>query len=276
MPFQISPAIPIIIDGRRLKGQQGTYENTVSTLVQKLCAKSRVGKAIIDEIVTTSMRGRESTFVTIEPQEAPTIEVISIGPEKREGWNDVGGYFGVKFGGLLPENRYKPSQITNPQSARILFSPGFGARARRVVPGAWASMDDESSLLHELFHAVRLLQGKSETGKPLSQKQQVDAFQDREELYATIVQNIYRSEQGIHSLRIDYNNNAVAGNYLSGRKIADEYNFEMSALVWTMCRFAHTVGQIQCKYNPIRDYIQKNPTAVEFQEAHRGRCESFK
>jgi len=133
-------------------------------------------------------------------------------------------------------------------------------------------MDDESSLLHELFHAARILQGKLDFVTPLAQKHQVQAFKDREELYATIVQNIYRSEQGINSLRIDYNNNAVAGNYLSGREIADEYDSEISALVRTMCRFAHAVAQIHCKYNPIRDYIQKNPIVAGNREAS-GVCE---
>src|SRR5262245_51245214 len=92
MPFMISPAIPIIVDGRRLRNsqRQRVYEQTVSDIVRKLCDKSRVGKAIIEEIVhATNLRGGGYRFVTIEPQREASLEVLGIGPKAAVNWQGV-------------------------------------------------------------------------------------------------------------------------------------------------------------------------------------------
>jgi len=154
------------------------------------------------------------------------------------------------------------------QGVYVLFSPGFQQRAKSVQPGlAWGMLEEDAALLHELFHALRILQGRLNlspmiTTMEKSTRAKAETYRNREELYATVVQNIYSAELGRNALRENYNNLTQAGNYLSGRTIAEDYEFELNALISRMCRFAFKVASVPTKYNPIRDLLHKKSTVL--------------
>ena len=112
------------------------------------------------------------------------------------------------------------------QGIYVLFSPRFQQRAKSVQPGlAWGMLEDDAALLHELFHALRILQGRLNlspmiTTMEKSARAKAETYRNREELYATVVQNFYSAELARNALRENHNNLTQPGNYLSGRTIA--------------------------------------------------------
>lgn len=220
----VSPSIPIIVNGKSLRNDanQSRYQEEVAEILRKVAA-SRVGRAIIDEIA-----GAKFT-VTIEPQNGGALPELD---PSRIQWADAQKTEALK------------------QNAFILFSPGFASRAKRVLPGiAWGMFDDRSVLTHELFHAMRMVQGRL---KLLPIK---GPYKNREEFYGTMVENTYRSELGWHDLRPSYDNLSQAGNYLSIVGIYDDYWLELRSLIGDSCILASRIGAINCKFNPIREVL---------------------
>jgi len=220
----VGPSIPIIVDGRSLRNdaQQSDYQRRVCDIVRTI-ADSRVGRAIVEEIAAAKFT------VTIVPQRDGLFPELD--PDRIQ-WQD----------------RLKTT--AGAQTALVLFSPGFAARAKKAQPGLAVGMfDDDSALAHELFHAMRMVQGRIRL-LPIK-----GPYKNREEFYGTIIENTYRSELGRQALRQSYDNLTQAGNYLSVTGLYDDYTFELTSLIGQSCAFAMRIAAIRCKFNPIREAL---------------------
>jgi len=74
------------------------------------------------------------------------------------------------------------------------------------VPGRMNIYSDEV-LLHELVHAMSVLEGTSANETPFQhpkRQDMVNQFQNMEEFTATVITNVYRSEMGRPGIRMDY------------------------------------------------------------------------
>ena len=250
---------PITIDGKSHPdpAKQSSYQNDVVALIGKLWWQSRVGRALLEEIKSAKFRLR------IEPQPlGQVMPGVVKGPLKGATYvtreRPFSGapelIFGGKSTGPEPSILFVPAQ-----DVTLWFTPGFGAAAKKLLPGVvTALLEDDASLVHELVHVARIMSGSFDA------YEMKDGWQDREEFYAVLIQNIYLSEQKRHHLRVSYTSMSTTGNYLSlpPDAFAERYDYEILQFVMDWCAFARKVSAIPCAFNPIRTRFKNSLTTM--------------
>lgn len=111
----------------------------------------------------------------------------------------------------------------------------------------------EDILLHELFHALRMLAIRD--WSKLTHRRLPGSFVYVEELYAVLVTNMYRSEQGRdHELRGSWSRNfeVLDSNDL---KIRLDYGFYLTRLETQMPELTSQLRALPMKFNPFRIQI---------------------
>jgi len=138
--------------------------------------------------------------------------------------------------------------------SRVGIDPATGALARptRSIPAIDPGnryFDVDDTLLHELVHALRLVRGLA-CRRPLA-----DGWVDSEEFIAVMVTNMYLSEKGKNSaLRGDYGRTFKP--LTSPGSFAFDHKEPLTVFCNEMPTLARDLAAVDCKFNPLRDYIR--------------------
>lgn len=139
----------------------------------------------------------------------------------------------------------------------LLFDPDHGAVCSATAPGSGCpGSTPQDTLLHELVHAVRDIQGRR---NPIPLMEPGKSYTDVEEFYAILLANIDMSFRGVASLRrqhADYSSLPAAWSTSDGflsdathRKWVSEFcsgdSVDLSSQIKT----------VSAKFNPIREYL---------------------
>ena len=112
---------------------------------------------------------------------------------------------------------------------------------------------DDDALLHECVHAARFLE---RVANPIKTKE--FGYDDEEEFFAILIENVYRSESGRKYVRKDHTLDVL------NDKEADSYAFMLHGDNWRLIeKFCHQLPQIgqaiadiDVQFNPIRTYYE--------------------
>jgi hypothetical protein len=214
------------------------YFGTVVRLIDVI-GGTKTGGAVLDNIIGGAIR--------IEPE--PDAEACD--PES---------------GSLVNHDRCEVMAA----AAVIKFSPRFAKRASRrsgLCREIW--MEGDEVLLHELVHAMRAarkVQDCRELGRGLA------SFDSREEFFAVLIENIYRSERrlgkafkGKLDAQVPLRRNHRLGRMFAGEAQAfnkDLLKLELVLTLWNdprmeaMCR---KISAVETAFNPLRWALAKGP-----------------
>ena len=143
-----------------------------------------------------------------------------------------------------------------PQSScEMFFLPqAWSARNIKLARGKHfkpqdAALTPDAVLLHELIHAWRYMLGLNHA-KPM-----FEAYDNDEEVFAILITNIYCSELGLtDAIRGDHRmefHQEKTRNMLSFYSV---YQEQITRLVQEMRELTEALGEIQCDFNPLRQY----------------------
>lgn len=138
--------------------------------------------------------------------------------------------------------------------AVVEFTPGMFVPGSPIALGIAGSFRPDTVLLHELVHALRITRGQFDT---TTTHGVLADYDQNDEFHAILIANIYRSERGISPLRANHGIpfqplQNPAGFYQQGHN---------KIMVMNLCRemqdFTRSIADIQCDFNPIREYYQE-------------------
>jgi hypothetical protein len=275
----------IFIDGSSLKAKGdifnldtagnmacSNYESEILRLLDKVYAR-HVGKAVINAIYDVG--GRKNHEVRIVPNDgslgkynagAATDSLRDAAPHGKEPYTterDASGTILV---------------LTSPGTGRgtsstIEFTPGTavapyrakcgtrGARAATCAQRLQADMQPEDTLVHEMTHSVREMEGLFNQIPT-----EVPGYENEEEFFRVLVQNIYISETGRMLLRKDHDGDAMDGvmndsqRFLGKGKprlsIEEKMNRRLvNKFVTLHPRFAADLATSSARFNPVKEYL---------------------
>jgi hypothetical protein len=143
---------------------------------------------------------------------------------------------------------FTPQDLDNPQ-----FPPS------ELRPGLFA----DEVLLHELVHAVRAWSTffdvfDTDGFEPKTRRRDDQNYWDGngsgplEELYAIVITNIYRSENGRPHLRKDHDGNqCLPADLQNPAKFADVWRDKLVSLKLQMPSFVRAIAAVRCAFNPL-------------------------
>jgi hypothetical protein len=148
----------------------------------------------------------------------------------------------------------------NGSGAVIYFTPQD--YRTNVQPGG----SPDEVLLHEMTHALQMMSGKwawravppRDLPPDLPAPRQRLRFDNIREFLAVIIANIYRSEQGNRpGLRTDHHGFQPLSQWVDSKEFYFLFRDELDELRDLLpFLFAH-VAQVQCRFNPIRYYLER-------------------
>ncbi len=237
----------INVDGEKLgalKTAPERYESSVIGLLRHV-SRFKVGWHVLNEIKKTGKQ------VLIRPagesgDGAYRYNIVRF----QEKVYHMPHRFGQAFINFDPEHPVKP------YLPRALVNGQLGKLVQRLFPyhvdRRWKA---EDLLVHELFHALRILLDK-DTGERLN-----DGFRFVEELYAILVANMYRSEQRRdHELRGSWSSDfeELVSTNLEFRL---KYDFWIRQLESEMGELTAKLRALPMNFNPFRVLTFRPPCA---------------
>lgn len=206
-------------DNARANPNANQFEIQTQDILRNISVNA-VGKAVLDSF-QTSPNG-----VTIRPLAQQAVRKMRAGP-------------------TFPENAREtdigsPSRPGPGSSSTIWFSPG-GVN----VGGHFYRSDD--SLLHESFHALRQVRG-------LWRAVPLPGWDNREEMYATMVTNIYASSTG-RNLDIRSSHSSIFSvMQQTGIQFSRQFNDELLDFRTSMLDIHQRITAVKTNWNPLAEF----------------------
>jgi hypothetical protein len=141
--------------------------------------------------------------------------------------------------------------------AACIASPGGGGQTQIFFAASRATglFSPDENLLHELFHATRLMRGLFHSFAMSG------GYDNQEEFLATVIQNIYRSENGWPP--IGYGGATLANpSALLDSGISPSPRAVIASLRSKQPDFFAAIANIQTKFNPVRQVDLENRAYV--------------
>lgn len=206
------------------------YEQTVLDLINKVSG-TRTGLLVLYEILNSGHRLR------ITP--AASLLAANANP-----------------GNSHPSRKFGASKVNKalPASSRLAFSPGDYDAAANLFTDSHPFYKAADTLVHELFHEARQMQGLFQA-EPTN-----DPYDDIEEFFAITVANIYASEVGAnYRLRGSHTPAFQPLTITNSQDFDDKYVARLTALNLQMKRFCKLLSQVKAQFNPMRVHYAELP-----------------
>ena len=250
----------IIIDG------PDDYETAVESVIETI-RKNEVGRVIVDGIEGTNKDLRIVPFSRGDAAVHGECNAMAHPDSARDSApKGISGPTGWYAGDsdnprTSPEDeRYNPQRPWNLKGTgagsdvHIYFSPASGSGTSACSSGVYGTLPDEF-LLHEMVHALRDMQGKS---NQIPTEGTARKYDNEEEFLAIVVTNVYMSANNKTQLRADHSGHRQLQPPLntSSGFLKDAYNYKLMNiynLIWKPQFWLLSIVPISAKFNPFRE-----------------------
>jgi hypothetical protein len=234
----------IVIDGNSMINdtEARNYQMSVWDVLNKMTAKRVLSGHKLWELINTNKKGKS---IKVVPSFDPFLQDTAAKPAD---WSKA----------------LAPGQKATPDPGRPELT-GVGGGSEVTIPftpGAWAGMDRnlgydpvgdlyqaDDVLFHELFHALRMLDGVF-LGNPMR-----DGYDFEEEFFGILATNIYVQEQGRpQALRRDHSLVFHQLDQAGQNEFFSKYWSEINKLCEQMEGFTRELQKVNVTFNPIKRY----------------------
>jgi hypothetical protein len=202
------------------------YETEVISLLKSV-SRTRVGMYVLYEVKNSGFT------LTIKPPQK-SLRLVDAQANPNNGHPTVKGSKPICARSGTSPLEYLPGDYNTASGTFIQIEPFFGA---------------DDTLVHELFHKARMLQGKACVNSTN------DSYENLEEFFAITVTNIYLSEIGKNSKLRGGHSLLFEKLRLNSFDFFMKYDPRLLTLKQEMPKFYEFISTVKCDFNPIKEDV---------------------